>query len=245
MNTLPPCFGVIPTRYASSRFEGKPLATILGKPLFWHVYTRASQCSYLKKVVLATDDERIYDAAQAYDVPVLMTGGQHACGSERVHEAAKILGVPGDAVVINIQGDEPVLQPDMLSQLVEPFRLADVQVTTLARKIDYDEACNPDQVKVVLAKDGKALYFSRSVIPYPRDGKKEGFLGHIGLYAFRMKTLEDFVAIGSEFLEKKEKLEQLRLLENGVAIQVIMTQHKSYGVDRPEDIAIVEKILAT
>lgn len=241
---LPRCFGIIPTRYASSRFEGKPLAKILGKPLFWHVYTRVSQCSCLEKVVLATDDSRIYDAAQAYDIPVLMTGSAHTCGSERVHEAAQILGAVDDEVVINIQGDEPLLEPKMLYQLLEPFSQDDVEVATLARKINYEEAQDPDQVKVVLAKDGKALYFSRSLIPYPRDGRKEEFWGHIGIYAFRMRILEKFVALGSEHLERKEKLEQLRLLENGVPIHVVKTDFKCIGVDRPEDIAKVEKMLS-
>ena len=144
---------------------------------------------------------------------------------------------------MNIQGDEPALEPAMLSELVEPFRNGEVHVATLAHKIDGDTARNPDQVKVVLTRDSRALYFSRSLIPYPRDDSDEGYYGHIGLYAFRMTTLEQFVALDKGFLEKKEKLEQLRLLENGFAIQVVLTDHKGFGVDRPEDIAIVEQIL--
>ncbi|MCD6390142.1 MAG: 3-deoxy-manno-octulosonate cytidylyltransferase [Desulfobulbaceae bacterium] len=243
MNDLPKCYGIIPTRYASSRFEGKPLADILGKPMIWHVYTRACQCPHLKKVVLATDDTRIFSAAENLNIPVLMTSSEHTCGTERVLEAARILKIPADGVVVNIQGDEPALEPAMLSELVEPFRNGEVHVATLAHKIDGDTARNPDQVKVVLTRDSRALYFSRSLIPYPRDDSDEGYYGHIGLYAFRMTTLEQFVALDKGFLEKKEKLEQLRLLENGFAIQVVLTDHKGFGVDRPEDIAIVEQIL--
>jgi 3-deoxy-manno-octulosonate cytidylyltransferase (CMP-KDO synthetase) len=240
---IPNCYGIIPTRYASSRFEGKPLANILDKPMIWHVYTRACQCPYLEKVVLATDDDRIFTTAQSFDIPVLMTREDHTCGTERVLEAAQLLDIPDDGVVLNIQGDEPALEPEMLTQLIQPFQSPEVKVTTLAHEISEEEALNPDQVKVVLGKNQKALYFSRSLIPYPRDGITKVFHGHIGLYAFRKKTLEQFVALEKGILEKKEKLEQLRLLENDFPIHVVHTTHKGYGVDRPEDIAIIERIL--
>lgn len=239
----PDCYGIIPARYASSRFEGKPLAKILGKPMIWHVYTRASQCPLLKKVVLATDDKQIFNVAENLDIPVLMTSSSHTCGTERVLEAAQILKIPADGVVVNIQGDEPALAPEMLTELVNPFRDPEIQVTTLAHKIAGETARDPDQVKVVLAGDSRALYFSRAAIPYPRDEKDEGYYGHIGLYAFRMEIMEQFVKLDKGVLEKKEKLEQLRLLENGFAIQVVITEHKGFGVDRPGDIAIVEQIL--
>lgn len=239
----PDCYGIIPARYASSRFEGKPLAKILGKPMIWHVYTRASQCPLLKKVVLATDDKQIFNVAENLDIPVLMTSSSHTCGTERVLEAAQILKIPADGVVVNIQGDEPALAPEMLTELVNPFRDPEIQVTTLAHKIAGETARDPDQVKVVLARDSRALYFSRAAIPYPRDEKDEGYYGHIGLYAFRMEIMEQFVKLDKGVLEKKEKLEQLRLLENGFAIQVVITEHKGFGVDRPGDIAIVEQIL--
>ncbi len=243
MTALPKCYGIIPTRYASSRFKGKPLALILGKPMIWHVYTRARQCPELEQVVLATDDERIFTAAQELDIPVLMTSAAHSCGTERVLEAAQLLKVPANGVILNIQGDEPALEPEMLSELLRPFADPAVQVTTLAHKITAEQAQDPDQVKVVLTADNKALYFSRSMIPYPRDEKEGPYFGHIGLYGFRMKTLAEFVALPKGTLEEREKLEQLRLLENGVPIQVVQTTHKGYGVDRPEDIAIIEKIL--
>jgi 3-deoxy-manno-octulosonate cytidylyltransferase (CMP-KDO synthetase) len=242
---FPICYGIIPARYASRRFEGKPLAQILGKPMFWHVYSRARRCPELAATVLATDDERIFKAAMDLDVPVVMTRNNHISGTDRVLEAALGIGIPESAVVINIQGDEPALEPSMLSQLIAPFISPEVMVSTLARKINVEEAVNHDRVKVVLAQDGKALYFSRSPIPYYREkNKRAEYFGHIGLYAFRMDILKKFVELGPGHLEKIEKLEQLRFLENGITIHVVVTEYESIGVDRPEDLAIVSRILS-
>jgi 3-deoxy-manno-octulosonate cytidylyltransferase (CMP-KDO synthetase) len=241
---LPECYGIIPARYASRRFEGKPLAQIMGKPMFWHVYSQASQCPELTRVILATDDKRIFNAAVELGVPVIMTGKHHISGTDRVLEAAQSTGIPESAVVINIQGDEPALEPVMLSQLVAPFVSPEVMVTTLARKIDAREAANQDRVKVVFALDGRALYFSRSTIPCYREDRPGEYFGHIGLYAFRMNVLEKFVQLGPSHLERIEKLEQLRLLENGIPIHVVVTEYESIGVDRPGDLAIVSKILS-
>ncbi len=243
MNNLPICYGIIPARYGSTRFMGKPLAKILGQPMFWHVFERARQCPELSQIVLATDDDRIISAAKELDVPVVMTRDTHPTGTDRVLEAAMLLRVPEDAVVVNIQGDEPTLEPAMLTELVRPFIASEVQVTTLARKIDPKEAENPNRVKVVFAKDGRALYFSRSLIPNPSDGQWDEFYGHIGLYAFRMNILKEFVALGPSRLETAEKLEQLRLLENEIPIHVVITEHQCIGVDRPEDIKTVTKML--
>lgn len=243
MQNLPKCYGIIPTRYASSRFTGKPLAEILGKPMFWHVHNRASQCPHLEKVVLATDDERIFTAAEALDIPVLMTGAEHTCGTERVLEAARLLEIPEESVIVNIQGDEPTLEPDMLTELVMPFRSDAIQVTTLAHAITAEQAQDPDQVKVVMALDDSAIYFSRSAIPHARDGKNSNYHGHLGIYAFRLHILEKFVNLEKGPLEQSEKLEQLRLLENGFSIHVVKTVHQGCGVDRLENIAGVEEIL--
>ena len=245
MTKVPDCYGIIPTRYASSRFEGKPLADILGKPMFWHVYTRACKCPDMKKVVLATDDERIFSAAKKLGVNVLMTGNHHACGTDRVLEAARLLDIPEQAVVVNIQGDEPALDPGMISELVSPFSSPLVEVTTLAHEVTREEADSPDLVKVAIAGNDTALYFSRYPIPYPRSEAGVPCYGQIGLYAFRMATLERFVSLGESSLEKTEKLEQLRLLENGVAIHVVKTNHRSHGVDRPSDIETVCKIIGS
>jgi len=243
MNTLPKCYGIIPARYKSTRFPGKPLADILGKPMFWHVFNRARLCPELTSVVLATDDDRIFSAAEKLDVPVVMTRDDHKSGTDRVLEAAESIEVPQDAVVVNIQGDEPALKPAMISELIVPFKKPDVLVTTPIRKITSQEAENPDTVKVVFTSDGKALYFSRSPIPCSRENQEDEFYGHIGLYAFRMNALRQFVALQPGRLESTEKLEQLRLLENEIPVHVLVTKHRSIGVDRPGDIEKVVKIL--
>jgi len=248
MHTLPPCFGIIPARYDSSRFPGKPLVDILGKPMFVRVFERARACPLFEQVVLATDDKRILDAAKAWQVPALMTDRAHQSGTDRVLEAAKLLGAGPDAVVVNIQGDEPLLEPDMLSELLAPFAGpggALVQATTLAAPLSRAEAASPDRVKVVLDSHGRALYFSRALIPFDRDGDGGGVqpLLHIGLYALRMATLERFAALPPGLLEKTEKLEQLRLLENAIPLHVAITRHCCHGVDRPEDVKHIVKIL--
>ena len=244
MKKMPKCYGIIPTRYESSRFPGKSLAEILGKPMFWHVYDRACKCPLMEQVILATDDDRIFSAAKKMDVPVVMTSTSHLCGTDRVLEAARILKVPEDSVVVNIQGDEPALVPEMLSELVAPFESPDVQVTTLAHEITTEEAQNADNVKVVFSRNHQALYFSRFPIPYNRVGGTGEYYGHIGLYAFKMSTLERFVSLPAPSkLEYREKLEQLRLLENSIPIHIALTNHSSHGVDRPEDIEIVVEIL--
>jgi 3-deoxy-manno-octulosonate cytidylyltransferase (CMP-KDO synthetase) len=213
--------------------------------MFWHVYTRACRCPEIAEVVLATDDKRIESAAKELKVPVAMTRNDHVSGTDRVLEAAISIGVPEDAVVVNIQGDEPALEPEMLGALLAPFASADVKATTLARKIGEKEARNHDRVKVVFAGDGRALYFSRTPIPCWRDGGESVYHVHIGLYAFRMPVLQNFVRLGPSRLERIEKLEQLRLLENGIPIHVVETEHESIGVDRPEDIQIVSRILSS
>ncbi len=242
-NTLPECYGFIPARYQSTRFPGKALAEIAGRPMLWHVFNQARQCPELSSVVLATDDDRIRSVAEKHKIPVVMTRADHPSGTDRVLEAATKMNLPVDAVVVNIQGDEPVLEPAMLTELVRPFSKPEVVVTTLARKIDSREAASPDQVKVVLAQNSTALYFSRSPIPYHRDAQKDKYYGHIGLYAFRMPALEKFVALDQSRLEITEKLEQLRLLENNIPLHIVLTEHKSIGVDRPEDIEKVSKII--
>jgi len=239
MQKHPKTYGIIPARYASTRFPGKALADIQGKPMFWHVFDRARQCSAIDTVVLATDDSRIRNAAEDLAVPVMMTDQGHPSGTDRILEAAEMLHVQDHDVVVNIQGDEPLLVPDMLSELVEPFADSATQVTTLAKQISADESQNPDRVKVVADKHGQALYFSRSPIPFDREGTKPEYKGHIGIYAFRMNTLRQFQSMSPSFLETLECLEQLRLLENGIPIQVIMTEHDCQCVDTPADLELV------
>lgn len=241
--THQPIYGVIPARYGSSRFPGKPLADILGKPMFWHVYQRAAQCALLDQLVLATDDARIQNAAQALDVPVVLTRADHASGTDRVLEAARALRAEPESVVVNIQGDEPALDPAMLDELLAPFTNPAVRAATLATPLDPEEAACPDRVKVALAKDGRALYFSRAPIPYDREGTGANFLLHLGLYAFRMEALECFAALPPSPLEQREQLEQLRFLENGIPMYVNVTSRRCHGVDRPEDLAAITGII--
>lgn len=246
MTAAPTCIGIIPARFQSSRFPGKPLADILGKPMFWHVYTRACQCTALERVVLATDDARILTAAEAVEVPVVMTRPDHPSGTDRVLEAARQLGLDSDphTVVVNIQGDEPALAPQMLSELVAPFTDPQVQTTTLAHPINTVDSLRPDQVKVVCSASGRALYFSRAAIPHVSEAAAgPAYLGHIGLYAHRFQRLVDFTDLGPSPLERAEKLEQLRLLENDLEIHVVVTAQRSIGVDRPQDLEQVRRLL--
>ncbi len=231
-----PCYAIIPARYASTRFPGKPLAQILGKPMIWHVYENARKCPQLEDIALATDDKRIERVARDLGIKTVMTRKNHQSGTDRVFEAACRLGLPKDSVIVNIQGDEPAMHPKMITALVAPFSDPGVEVATLACPIDKIPAQNPDQVKVVLAKNKDALYFSRAPIPWPRDAARGKFYGHIGIYAFRFNTLKRFVSLPCGKIEKIEKLEQLRLLENHIPVRVVVTKHKSIGVDRPEDI---------
>jgi 3-deoxy-manno-octulosonate cytidylyltransferase (CMP-KDO synthetase) len=243
MIQTPECLGIIPARYHSSRFPGKPLAEILGKPMFWHVYQRARRCQALSRVVLATDDVRIASAARSLQVPVLLTRSDHPSGTDRVLEAAELLQAPAASVIVNIQGDEPALEAEMIDELLAPFKDPSVEVTTLAREMTPDEARNPDRVKVVLGRGRRALYFSRAPIPFMRSAQAAGHCGHVGMYAFRLETLRRFVALEQSPLERIENLEQLRLLENDIPVHVAATAHHSIGVDRPEDLALAAAII--
>ena len=239
---MPEVIAIIPARYESSRFPGKPLAIIHGKPMFWHVMHRASLCPLISAVALATDDERIFRAAEGLGMQALMTSPDHPSGTDRVLEAARLLDAAPDSVIVNVQGDEPALNPKMLTELVSPFDDPAVQVTTLGHIIGPEEAQSPDRVKIVRAADGRALYFSRAPVPFGRDNTPE-YIGHIGLYGLRMRVLEKFSALGESPLERLEKLEQLRLLEAGIPIHVALTRHRSHGVDRPEDLQTVSELM--
>ncbi|MGD8241659.1 MAG: 3-deoxy-manno-octulosonate cytidylyltransferase [Desulfobacterales bacterium] len=236
-------WGIIPARYQSTRFPGKPLTPILGKPMYQWVYEQACQCGQLEGVVLATDSDQIADHARKQGVPVVMTRSDHPSGSDRVREAAEKMGLPDAAVVINIQGDEPALHPEMLVELIGPFSDPAVQVTTLIRKEDQRAPRDPNQVKVVVDNAANALYFSRADIPMNFGGHTTPWYRHIGLYAYRLPVLRRFVDLGPGRLERIEKLEQLRLLENGIPIRTVITRHRSQGVDRPADVAIAQQLI--
>jgi len=235
--------GVIPARYQSSRLNGKPLALIGGKPMIEHVYARAAQSAMLSDLVVATDDERIFRAVQDFGGKAAMTSPDHPSGTDRVAEVAA--GSEAD-VVLNIQGDEPFLSPRVLDQLVEPFQ-ADpaLEMSTLARRIEDEEALrDPNVVKVVFDRRGDALYFSRSLIPHPRRAEVHAAYEHIGLYGFRRDFLLAYAKLEPTPLERTEALEQLRALENGHAIRVVVTEdHMGLSVDTPADLARAEAFL--
>ncbi len=234
--------GVIPARFASSRFPGKALATVAGRPLLEHVYSRASQARYLTEVVIATDDERIARACRSFGAPVRMTREDHASGTDR---AAEVAASSDASVIVNIQGDEPLIDPGAIDTAVLALLDApDVPMATLKKRIEHDEEIlNPNVVKVVSARNGDAIYFSRSPIPYYRSGPEQYFK-HIGLYVYRREFLLRYSDLPVGPLEQAEKLEQLRALENGYRIRVTETEYESLGVDTPEDLERVAALFS-
>jgi 3-deoxy-manno-octulosonate cytidylyltransferase (CMP-KDO synthetase) len=239
----PSILGVIPARYASTRFPGKPLAILAGKPLIQHVWERASQSKYLPRLVVATDDARIESAARAFGAEVVMTRSDHLSGTDRVAEAAESTDAN---IIVNIQGDEPLIDPDAIdAAILTLLDDAQCQMASLKRRItDDSEIQNPNVVKVVTGGNGDALYFSRSPIPFQR-GPSAGYFKHIGLYIYRRKLLLAYSSLPVGPLEQAEKLEQLRALENGIPIRVAETSYDTIGVDTPEDLAAVERIFAS
>jgi 3-deoxy-manno-octulosonate cytidylyltransferase (CMP-KDO synthetase) len=245
--------GIIPARYASTRLEGKVLLDIAGKPMIQHVYERASQSSALSQVLVATDDERIVEAVRKFKGRAQLTSPHHLSGTDRVAEVAAQLGAD---IIVNIQGDEPLISSRMIEDTVIPLmKDSDVQMSTLCRRItEAREAFDPNVVKVVMDQEGFALYFSRSPIPFHRDlwkgiGSFPERTGaplcykHFGLYAYRRDFLLRFSALPPSPLERIEQLEQLRALENGFRIRVVETNDETVGVDTEQDLERVRAIL--
>jgi 3-deoxy-manno-octulosonate cytidylyltransferase (CMP-KDO synthetase) len=232
--------GVIPARFASSRFPGKALATLAGKTILQHVYERSTQARYLTDVVIATDDERIYDAARSFRAPVRMTSSDHLSGTDRVAEVAS---ADSASVIVNIQGDEPLIDPTAIdAATLALLDDIDAPMATLKKRIeDLSEIENPNVVKVVTNHAGDAIYFSRCPIPFDR-GKAASYWKHIGLYVYRRDFLLGYSAMPVGPLEESERLEQLRALENGHRIRVMETEYESLGVDTPEDLEKVSKL---
>ncbi|RJP80510.1 MAG: 3-deoxy-manno-octulosonate cytidylyltransferase [Desulfobacteraceae bacterium] len=234
---------VIPSRYASTRFQGKPLALICEKPMIQMVYERAVQAEKITEVVVATDDQRIVDAVTAFGGRAMMTSESNRSGTDRVAEAAEKIGLEPDDIVVNIQGDQPLIKPECIDEVVAPFFTEpDLGMSTLAFAIiEEDEFTNPKDVKVTFDNNGYALYFSRSPIPFDRDGDSSfDMYKHLGVYAYTRRFLEMFRSLPQGKLEKIEKLEQLRALEYGHRIKVVVTRHDSPEVDLPEDIIRIE-----
>jgi len=239
--------GILPARWGSSRFPGKPLHLIAGKPLIQHVWERCSQCCRLDDLLIATDDERILAAAEAFGAHAVMTSPEHPTGTDRIAEAIRSL--PNTTHVVNIQGDEPLIDPELIDELAATIaNEPELDMATAANPIDPADPIvhDPNVVKVVTALDGRALYFSRSPLPFfrnPVDGLS--ILRHKGIYAYRRSFLESFVNWPPSPLELAESLEQLRALENGASIKVLTTSDTSPGVDTPEQARAVERLLSS
>lgn len=236
--------GIIPARYASTRFPGKPLADLGGKTMIQRVYEQAKKA--LTDVVVATDDERIYNCVKSFGGEVVMTRADHKCGTDRCLEAFEKLAIHGEAVVINIQGDEPFIQPEQIEAIRSCFDDPTTQIATLVKPFEEADGLealeNPNTPKVVMSPDGTALLFSRSVIPYLRGIDKSEWLAqhlhykHIGMYAYRAQVLKQITQLAQTPMEKAESLEQLRWLENGYKIKVAICHTASIGIDTPADL---------
>ncbi|NVN98729.1 MAG: 3-deoxy-manno-octulosonate cytidylyltransferase [Geobacteraceae bacterium] len=244
---------IIPARYGSTRFEGKALADIFGKPMIQHVYERTSRSALVSDVIVATDDERIASAVKKFGGKVEMTSTAHETGTDRLAEVA---GRIDSDIIVNVQGDEPLIDPGMIDEAIEPMTTdSSLVMSTLKSRIKtLHDFLSPNVVKVVTDWEGNALYFSRSPVPNFRDKwndlKDEKFSSgkllcykHIGLYVYRRDFLLQYSQMSPTYLELAEKLEQLRVLENGYKIRVIETSHDSIGVDTPSDlVAVIEKL---
>jgi 3-deoxy-manno-octulosonate cytidylyltransferase (CMP-KDO synthetase) len=236
---------VIPARYASTRFPGKALADIAGRPMIEHVYRRAAAARNVDVVIVATDDERIAGAVRAFGGHVLMTASNHATGTDRIAEVAATIDCD---LVVNVQGDEPLIDPGDIDAAIEPFRHdATLKIASLYQRFSSsDDALDPHSVKVVLDRLGFALYFSRAPIPYVRAGDGGHFAGpykHIGLYVQSRQFLLEMASLAPTPLERTEALEQLRVLEHGHRIKMIETTHDSIGVDTEEDLERVRRLM--
>ena len=235
---------IIPARYASTRFPGKPLAVLGGKTVIQRVYEQVS--SVLSEVYVATDDQRIYDCVEGFGGKAVMTREDHKSGTDRIEEAVEKIGTDAD-VIINVQGDEPFIQPSQVETLMHLFDASETQIGTLGKLFESMEAVeNPNSPKIVTDNRGFALYFSRSVIPYIRGKERNDwfgqypFLKHLGIYAYRREVLAEVTRLPQSSLEKAESLEQLRWLQNGYRIRVGLTDVETIGIDTPEDLQRAE-----
>lgn len=237
---------IIPSRYESSRFPGKPLADLLGKPMIQHVYERVMKSELVSLTAVATDDRRIYNAVLAFGGRAVLTAAVHPSGTDRIHEAATLLGLADEDIVVNIQGDQPLFNPAQIEEVAQPLRddPAIPMSTLIYRIIREEEIGHPNAVKTVCDHQGFALYFSRATIPFVRDRDKTAdYYKHHGIYAYRRHFLRTFSALPVGKLERLEALEQLRALEYGYKIKVVETIHDSVEVDTPAELARVRAIL--
>jgi 3-deoxy-manno-octulosonate cytidylyltransferase (CMP-KDO synthetase) len=232
--------GVIPARLASTRLTRKVLRVIAGRPMLAWVFEAAGACPQLDRVIIATDSDEVAELCHQNNWPVQLTSPDLPSGTDRIHAVAQQIHAD---IYVNIQGDEPLLKPEHLTSLLRPFTQPHVEVSTLKVLCTPENIANPNAVKVVIAADGRALYFSRATIPYDRDNTAPQYWKHIGLYAYRRATLQRFPALPPSILEQTERLEQLRFLENGIDIHVEPTDFDTIGVDTEEDLRRVEALL--
>ncbi|WP_188709625.1 3-deoxy-manno-octulosonate cytidylyltransferase [Polaromonas eurypsychrophila] len=236
------CAIVIPARFASTRLPGKPLVDILGKPMIQHVVERAREVAGIDVVLVATDDARVTQVVEAFGAQCMMTSPDHPSGTDRLVEVMSTIEAD---IYVNLQGDEPLVRPEDVALLVAGMQAdPSIDVGTLCHPLPANEASNPNSVKVVLANNSNAIYFSRSPIPYPRDATRATYLKHVGVYAYRRRVLENFSALPQPMLEEAEKLEQLRLLAAGYRIRVFKVAPTGPGVDTPECLERVRAILS-
>jgi 3-deoxy-manno-octulosonate cytidylyltransferase (CMP-KDO synthetase) len=238
---------IIPARYASTRYPGKPLAILGGKTVIQRVYEQVK--SVLDDVYVATDDDRIYSTVTDFGGKAVMTRADHKSGTDRIEEAAEKIGLDAD-VIINVQGDEPFIQPSQIKTLMQLFDAPETQIGTLGKPFESIDAVeNPNSPKIVTDNRGFALYFSRSIIPYIRGKERDSwfgeypFLKHLGVYAYRREVLAEVTKLPMSSLEKAESLEQLRWLQNGYRIRVGLTDIETVGIDTPEDLTRAEEFL--
>jgi 3-deoxy-manno-octulosonate cytidylyltransferase (CMP-KDO synthetase) len=239
---------IIPARYASTRFPAKLLADLNGKPVIQWVYEKAMQAN-ADDVWVAADDQRIIDAVESFGGKAVLTSTSHPSGTDRINEAVEIISADNEFdLIVNLQGDEPLISPEVVNQLIDMMLSNDaIKMGTIAVQAQRSEiADDPNRVKAVIAENGKALYFTRASAPFLRDGGEDcGMFLHWGIYAYKKETLAKLVTFPESKLEKCEKLEQLRALENGIDIFVLKTDKNTIGIDTPEDLEEVKKILKT
>lgn len=244
---MPKVICIIPSRYQSSRFEGKPLADICGKPMIQHVYERVSKSETVEYVAVATDDERIFKSVEDFGGNAIMTSEHHRSGTDRIAEAVSTLDLNEEDIVVNIQGDQPLFVPIQIDEVAGPLlEDSSLEMSTLIYRIRREEEINhPNAVKTVFDNNHFAIYFSRATIPYNRDYEEEVYYyKHHGIYAYRRSFLSTFARLEMGRLEKLESLEQLRALEHGYRVKVVETQHDSVEVDTEEEIERVRRIIS-
>ena len=224
---------IIPARLASTRFPGKILADIHGLPM---VIATAKRLQNLDNVAIAADTEEVVELAQKHGFKAILTSKNHQSGTDRINEAASKLNLPEDEIIVNVQADEPFIEEAVVKSVIERAQKTEAMITSACKKIDLLHVKDPNLVKVLLDVHGNAIYFSRSAIPYDREGGFEGYFGHLGIYAFRKNALETFCALPYAPIEHIEKLEQLRAIYHGYKIAMVEVQSQSFGIDTPEDL---------